>query len=1033
MGGSPRSSALLLGVASGGTNGAASEASRPSAFQQLDVWLRSGDDGVRVVFASGDAARLIASHTLRRLREFGPVLALRGNDDAWVAEVGERATARDIAKALMSSTGGAVVWVEAFTEFGQTIVRAAEQQAGRLVVVAGAGGEGFPEALVLSGAPAADDVAVMWQVLSSQLAGRAWSTWGSAETITLVDVTAFRDAPSGPVAQVARASALLAERQLERAHGALIEAFRIAGEPALRRACWAHLRSASPRDAGVLAAWAFQAGDIREAIELGRLALEQGMCTADVLLTLAEAHIVSGDFASAAIEVEQAAALGAAPALVQVISGELALARSEFDAAMRLGAVAAGPQCVHYHRGRALQGKVLLSQGLHAQAEAQFAEDAVMALAAGHVEPALRARINRGVALIQRGDFPQALELLERASSEARSRGLLRWAAIADLNVGVLATRQRRYSSAIHWLKQAFELAVQGGDRAMAGWALLALAEIRLQSGAIDDAEQTLRFGARWITGNLAEPYTSKLAVLRAEVALCSGDADGARSLAHKALASPRVRDKLRADLWAAIAKSCLLDGDVAGAIAILPKLEHLPAADRFLLLARTAQAEGRVGTAREHALASLGASEDNIFGAIGAASLLMALGSEDSAPQIKRVVRRLREWLAGESAELRAHVEGLAQVESLLRWEAAEPVADESIRPVSVRPAGLERVARAMVGEHPLMRALYKGIERCAQTDVTVLVLGESGTGKELVADGIHAGSSRAVGPLVKVNCGALPESLLLSELFGHEKGAFTGASARRKGRFEMAEGGTLFLDEIGDISPGAQLALLRVLQERTFERVGGGETLHANVRVVCATHRDLRARVEQGLFREDLYYRLSALVLKVPALRERASDIPLIARALLERLARERGEAPRVLSPQAEHMLRRGAFMGNVRELENVLQVVSLFADGPTISETDLREHGGFQEGEPRSVRPPTQPTGALPDVEDVAFESVRAGASLGDIKHRIERECIVRALSECDGNITKAAALLGMKRPRLSQLVKQYGLGVTSEEVE
>ena len=299
-------------------------------------------------------------------------------------------------------------------------------------------------------------------------------------------------------------------------------------------------------------------------------------------------------------------------------------------------------------------------------------------------------------------------------------------------------------------------------------------------------------------------------------------------------------------------------------------------------------------------------------------------------------------------------------------------------------------------------------------------------------------------------MNCAALVETLLLSELFGHEKGAFTGAIARRRGRFEMAENGTLFLDEIGDISARTQVALLRVLQERTFERVGGTTPIRANVRVICATHRDLKAMVERGEFREDLYYRLRGITLEVPALRARMGDLRSISEHLLARIAAERSEGKKSLSSDALDLLSRHRWPGNVRELENALRAASLFAEGDVITAATLAENVDDLRGVAQSFRTraiqvdvPEAPEddgegseGPLPSSEAnataVAYTQVRGGStSLPDLKRQIERDCIARALAETKGNITRAAALLGMKRPRLSQLVKQYGLAAVSSE--
>jgi transcriptional regulator with GAF, ATPase, and Fis domain len=363
-----------------------------------------------------------------------------------------------------------------------------------------------------------------------------------------------------------------------------------------------------------------------------------------------------------------------------------------------------------------------------------------------------------------------------------------------------------------------------------------------------------------------------------------------------------------------------------------------------------------------------------------------------------------------------------------------AEPASSAELGPSSqsmTRPSARPASAfpRELVGDDPAIRGLLAAVKRIARSNSTVLIRGESGTGKELVAEAIHRASDRANGPLVTVNCAALVETLLLSELFGHERGAFTGAVARRRGRFELAEGGTLFLDEIGDISPRTQVALLRVLQERTFERVGGTTPLRANVRVICATHRDLRAMVQRGEFREDLYYRLRGITLEVPALRSHMGDLPRISEHLLGRIAAERSEPKKELSPSAVELLARHRWPGNVRELENALRAASLFADGDTITAATLLENVDDLRAAVQGTRsqPAPVPSGAgpiadeaddetdvpegpLPSVEAnataVAYSQVRGGlTSLPDIKRQIERDCIARALAETKGNITRA----------------------------
>ena len=317
------------------------------------------------------------------------------------------------------------------------------------------------------------------------------------------------------------------------------------------------------------------------------------------------------------------------------------------------------------------------------------------------------------------------------------------------------------------------------------------------------------------------------------------------------------------------------------------------------------------------------------------------------------------------------------------------------------------------IVGRSKRLHEALELARRVAPTRCTVLVRGESGTGKELLAEAIHRASGRRGRPLVRVSCAALVESLLLSELFGHERGAFTGATERRLGRFELADGGTLFLDEVGELSPTVQAALLRVLQDRTFERVGGAESITVDVRVIAATHRDLEAMVEEGTFRADLYYRLHEVGIELPPLRERRDDVPLLVDHVLRRLACEQGVESKVASPAAMRFLQQHDWPGNVRQLENVVQSAALFALGSVL------EPGDFNISRARPSEAPSEAkTG---DYDRLA----RGEISLRDLKKELERQCVERALADCEGNITKAAELLGMKRPRVSQLVKEYGL--------
>jgi two-component system response regulator HydG len=309
------------------------------------------------------------------------------------------------------------------------------------------------------------------------------------------------------------------------------------------------------------------------------------------------------------------------------------------------------------------------------------------------------------------------------------------------------------------------------------------------------------------------------------------------------------------------------------------------------------------------------------------------------------------------------------------------------------------------LVGESEAMRRLVEQVRKVAPTDATVLVQGESGTGKELVARALHDASRRRDGPFVSVSCAALPEGLLESELFGHERGAFTGAVRRKIGRFELADGGTLFLDEIGEVPPAIQVKLLRVLQERRFERVGGEETLEVDVRLVSATNRDLSRMVAEGRFREDLFYRLAIVPLVVAPLRERPGDVEILARHFLGKHAPRIGRHVTGFEPAALAALRRHSWPGNVRELENAVQQAMVFCEGELVTARDL----------PATLR---QATPALP---------VPTGErSLTEILEDLERQLVTAAFDEARGVKAEAARLLGIKPSALYYKLEKYGIG-------
>jgi DNA-binding NtrC family response regulator len=314
------------------------------------------------------------------------------------------------------------------------------------------------------------------------------------------------------------------------------------------------------------------------------------------------------------------------------------------------------------------------------------------------------------------------------------------------------------------------------------------------------------------------------------------------------------------------------------------------------------------------------------------------------------------------------------------------------------------------LIGKSPQMLKIYDLIETVSQTDSTVLVYGESGTGKEMVANATHLRSPRGKGSFVKVNCGALPETLLESELFGHEKGAFTGALRQRKGRFEMADGGTLFLDEIGDISLGVQVKLLRVLQERQFERVGGNETLSVDVRLICATQKDLKEEIRKGAFREDFYYRLNVVPVILPPLRERREDILLLADHFIDKFSKKMGKEISGLSEDAKTLLLKYSFPGNIRELENMLERAIALMKGKVIQAEDL----------------PDELCGQPSSIQDMC-KRLRGSKPLASATKLFEKEYIQSVLEKTQGKKGQAADTLGISRKTLWEKIKELEIEI------
>ncbi len=845
-------------------------------------------------------------------------------------------------------------------------------------------------------------------------------------------------------------------------------------------------------DATVRTPLALEAADV--AVDIGEhaealrvLRIADAASDARSHLLWGRAYLGTGDLTAADAALAKAERLGGTDSVwdVRVEQGELAYMLGEFDSVRsRFAALDTAP-AKHRIRARNVLGKVLLAEARWAEADRHFAEDVMEAAAAGDLRSELRARLNRGIAMLSVGRLSDARAVFSEILTEAEGKNEPLAEMYALTNLAVVAVRQHRYGEALALWERTSRMQltaqhVDGGVRVLTN-----LAALRLRLGLVGPAEHALAFARRLLGGRGTPWQRARIRVEEAHVALLRSQTHRARQLIDTAIAetsAAKTCDNI-VEAYGISLRIALEDGDLRRAQADMVAAEAYRS-DKFelatlaVLRAQLARARGLSENALELATDALGlvqdANDEELLRDVLMILAHLARESGDTETARAHVQRALalRDQVAGTiDGDVRAAYLSkpanldLARLMSLVESEEA-PRTERSPRG-SVTPPGAVAASREIIGEDHQIQTLRASIRKVARTSATVLVRGESGTGKELVAAALHAESDRANGPFVALNCAALAETLLLSELFGHEKGAFTGAASRKRGRFEVAEGGTLFLDEIGDISAKTQVALLRILQEKTFERVGGTTSIRANVRVICATHRDLRAMVERGEFREDLYYRLRQVALEVPALRNRMGDLPRIADALLRRVSAERCEATKSFTPDGLELLGRYKWPGNIRELENVIRAVTLFAESSQIGAADLvanvEELAGLAQQSAPSVFAQAPVTMAslsalrlveagdsspalpevseggdnapLPEVESgatqVAYAQIRQGAvSLHDMKRQIERDCIARALAETSGNITKAAALLGMKRPRLSQLVKQYGLAVSSE---
>lgn len=769
-------------------------------------------------------------------------------------------------------------------------------------------------------------------------------------------------------------------------------------------------------------------------------ALPPGALTVDDLIGLG--HVVLArarvkDALDLASRAEDLSAGGDATSLIAGLRAEAALVQSDLAEAARWAAEAVrraeGPDA--WARAWNVTGKVAFRAGRHDEADIAFRR--VGERVRDTDAESVRAAHNRALVALRRGDHARAAALLQEAAIRAGEAGLVFGAAVTRHNLAVAFEHLGKYRAAWQFASEAADRFARLGRTANLAGALHTIADLLVTFGEWDRAAALLD-RAEGIAKEAGLEGLADLCVrTRGEADLARGDPvraverlDGVR----QRLESRGLQDD--ADLCSARLAEALFE---AGRFAEARReAEAVIGRGRGARDEATGRAFGVLGrcirvqdgpaealsalTRAREVLEASGQKEPMARVAVALAEALRDLGDTSAAKELDDEARALLDEVAAQvPEEFRKSFEKRAgTLEGPGAGEApAEPTPRTSgVESLPVRPR-LRHLLPHIVGDSPALNRVLVTIERVRNVAVPVLLAGESGTGKELFAEALHRLSSRASGPFVRVNAAAFTDSLLLSELFGHEKGAFTDAHARKIGRFEAAHGGTLFLDEIGDVSERLQSALLRVLEDQSFQRVGGVETVHVDVRLVFATNRDLGALMKAGRFREDLYHRISGVVVRVPPLRERLEDIP----ALTEEFVREAGrEAGRTISVTREALalLQNDPWPGNVRELRNVVRRACLLMDGPVLTpEVLAREVPGIGRG----ARP--EP-GSVPDAADAVFGR---GLSMDEALRETEVALIREALARTGGNIAAAARLLGVKRPRLSQMVKEHDLKATA----
>jgi DNA-binding NtrC family response regulator len=763
-----------------------------------------------------------------------------------------------------------------------------------------------------------------------------------------------------------------------------------------------------------------------------------------IQLRLAQIHRLSGDLAAAQDALERLwsddGLNESQRALVRRELADVHLRRGNLDEAQALCDEAEGSDAALNHT----LGKVAFWRGRWETAEALY--DTVLSQLPGDDAAVERGDVlhNLGLVSLRRGRYGEACRRIQDGLALIEAQGAYFRATVCRHNLAIAHEYQQSFSFAIPLFEQCIEDFERLGKRANLAGALNSLGDLYLTLGDSWRARKLLDYSLEVSRANGLDYMETYNELKLARLEWVDGHLESAGTLAQRAMKRFKKLGHAEelADAQLILARVLAAQGDSDAASTLLEGMSADGSPENYargqILRARLLADDkpavaSRMAEQAARSLAALGQRDGVAQARFEAAASAKLAGRQDEAERcIEMALEALNEFRSRVPSSLAEGFAALPWVRQFEEWtqEPADNLATEAatepetaeIIPLTGRKPRARRAAKktetfhGFIGESPQMLHVYEIIRRLGDAQAPILITGESGTGKELVASAIRAESLRRNKPFVRVNAAAFVETLLESELFGHEKGAFTGAASRKLGAFEQADGGTLFLDEIGDISAKTQVSLLRVMQEREIRRVGGRHPIKVDVRILCATNRNLEAMVEDGSFRLDLYYRIKGLNVDLPPLRERAGDLRLLCDFILDDLGKKHGRFLSLASDGVK-VLEGYRWPGNVRELENVLRSVYFFAQSEKITADELITYTLLKDAR-------RQDRYRLTDDGDDA-SPIGQGFNLADAKRTLEIKCIKRALVQTNGNITKAASLLGMKRPRLSQKIKEFGL--------